>query len=40
MTEAITAFESEEDCFDWRLENDPRFRTAIETTCNRPQMAS
>lgn len=32
MIEAITAFESEDDYFDWRLENDPRFRAAIEAS--------
>lgn len=32
MTEAIIGFESEDDYFDWRLENDPHFRTAIETS--------
>lgn len=29
---AIIGFESEDDYFDWRLENDPRFRTAIEAS--------
>lgn len=29
---AIIGFGDEDDYFDWRLENDPRFRTAIETS--------
>lgn len=29
---AIIGFETEDDYFDWCLENDPRFRTAIESS--------
>lgn len=32
MTEATAASESNDDYFDWCLENAPRFRAAIETS--------